>query len=61
MRIGIVKTTDGSVFRYDNPEFFDTIPEHRVLAIITAKNEKVAFPLYNVINFSIEGANDEND
>lgn len=58
MRLAMVKTTDGSVFKFENPEFFDTVPQHKVLAVVTAKNEKIGFPLYNVISFS-EEVNDE--
>lgn len=54
MRIGIVKMIDGSVYKFENPEFFDTIPEQKVLAVITNEKDKVGFPLYNVISFSLE-------
>lgn len=58
MKIGIVKTIDGSVFKFENPEFFDAMPQHKILVVITAKNEKIFFPLENVISFS-EEVNDE--
>ena len=47
MKTVIVKTIDGSVFRFDNPKFFDTMMSHSVLVVMSAKNEKIIFPLNN--------------
>ena len=58
MKTVIVKTIDGSVFRFDNPKFFDTMMSHSVLVVMSAKNEKIIFPLNNIISISEEG-NDE--
>lgn len=54
MKIGIVKTVDQSVYRFDNPEFFETDPELKMLSVLTDKGEEVFFPLNNVISFSYE-------
>ena len=59
MKIGIVKTIDGSVFKFENPEFFDTQSQHNCLAVITAKKEMIGFPLYNVVLFKTKEVSDE--
>lgn len=57
MKIGIIKTVDGSVFRYVNPKHYHY--ELEAVTVITDKNEEILFPLCNVICASFEEASDE--
>lgn len=60
MREVFVKTSD-CTYKFDNPKDIDTTPDNILLAILTDRDEKVYFPLCNVIYFSIEEVSDEND
>ena len=57
MKIGMVKTIDGSVYRYIDPTRFRY--ESIGVTVVTDKGAEIAFPLHNVICFSYEEATDE--
>lgn len=59
MKLGIVKTIDKVIYKYENPVYFRVENDFTLLRVVHGGAE-IFFPLVNVIAFSIEEVKNDN-